>query len=377
MRFVDFFSGVGGFHSGLEKAGMTCVGWCEADKYAQKAYRELYDVEGLWFCDDIRNAKGSNIPSAEVWAFGFPCQDISIAGKGRGMGEGTRSGLFFEVMRLIDEREEDDKPRYLIVENVKNLLSIEGGQAFLSILLEMDKRGYDAEWKVYNSKNYGVPQNRERVYIAGCLRGKGRRKILPITRANDTRLIQEVGGTQGERVYNPTGTSCTLSANGGGMGAKTGLYRINVVAEVPSEHQRGRIYGTDGYIGTLTATDYKTPPKVLIKNNTKQGYFMATVGDGIDLAYAQQNKRRGRVQEGATQTITCGARIGTLTQDCRIRRLTPRECWRLQGFADEQFDKVKDLLSDTQLYKLAGNAVTVNVVYEIGLSLMKYTNMEE
>ena len=130
MTFIDFFAGIGGFHSEFEKAGMKCIGWCEFDKYAQKSYRAIYDTEGLWFKDDVRKVRGWELPRAAVWTFGFPCQDVSIAGKQKGIKRGTRSGLFFEIMRLIDEAEEN-KPRWIIAENVKNLLSIEGGVGIL------------------------------------------------------------------------------------------------------------------------------------------------------------------------------------------------------------------------------------------------------
>lgn len=126
ITFIDFFSGIGGFHSGLEKAGMRCVGWCEFDKYAQKSYRAIYDTKGLWFGEDVRKVRGWELPNATLWSFGFPCQDVSIAGKQKGIEQGTRSGLFFEIMRLLDEKE-DDKPEWIICENVRNLLSIEGG----------------------------------------------------------------------------------------------------------------------------------------------------------------------------------------------------------------------------------------------------------
>lgn len=167
VTFIDLFSGIGGFHSGLEKAGMRCIGWCEFDKFAQKSYRAMYDTKGLWFSDDIRKTKGYELPKADIWTFGFPRQDISVAGKQGGIKQGTRSGLFYEVMRLIDECPKENKPKYLLIENVKNLLSIDKGRGFLSLLCEMAERGYNAEWKVYNSKDYGVPQNRERVYIVG------------------------------------------------------------------------------------------------------------------------------------------------------------------------------------------------------------------
>lgn len=339
--FIDLFSGIGGFHSGLEKVGMKCVGWCEKDKFAQKSYRALYDVEGVWFSDDIRKCRGWELPNANIWTFGFPCQDISVAGKQKGIKQGTRSGLFFEVMRLLDEKEES-QPEWIIIENVKNLLSIDDGWGFFTILSEMAKRGYNVQWQVYNSKNYGVPQNRERVYVVGYYGKRRIRELLPIPRKNETTLNQIVPGHQGDRVYEPT-LACTLAANGGGLGAKTGLYGV-----------------------------------VNIRNGTNKGTAPATVGDGIDLSYIYSEARRGRVQKQAAQTVTTKGQVGILlnADPVLIRRLTPRECWRLQGFTDEQFNKVQHLISDTQLYKQAGNAVTVNVVEEIGRHIMKIIKNE-
>lgn len=127
MKFIDFFSGIGGFHTGLERVGMECIGWCEFDKFAQASYRAMYDTDNLWFGDDVTKIKGKDLPKADLWTFGFPCQDISIAGNQKGIKKGTRSGLFYEIMRLLDECEEN-KPKWLMCENVKNLLSIDGGR---------------------------------------------------------------------------------------------------------------------------------------------------------------------------------------------------------------------------------------------------------
>ena len=379
MKFIDFFSGIGGFHTGLEKAGMKCIGWCEFDKFAQASYRAMYDTDNLWFGDDVTKVKGKNLPKADLWTFGFPCQDVSIAGKQKGIKEGTKSGLFYEIMRLIDECEEN-KPKWLVCENVKNLLSIDGGGGFLTVVSEMAERGYSIEWGVYNSKNYGVPQNRERVYIIGYSGKECTGKLLPNPRENTTTLKQVVGGSQGMRVYDPDGTSCTLSAQGGGMGAKTGLYKIdtNKVQRIGS----GSRYETDntvwptGLAGTLTATDYKHVQKIAIKNATKTGYQMAEIGHGIDLAYPNSETRRGRVQPQQANTLTTNDNLGVLVDDqpIRIRKLTPKECWRLQGFSDAQYEKAAAVNSNSQLYKQAGNAVTVNVVEEIGKHIMHIEN---
>ena len=375
MKFIDFFSGIGGFHSGLERAGMECVGWCEFDRFAQASYRAIYDTSNLWFGDDVTKVKGAELPKADLWTFGFPCQDVSIAGKQKGLKEGTRSGLFYEIMRLLDECKEN-KPKWLVCENVKNLLSIDGGGGFLNVIGEMAERGYSVEWKVYNSKNYGVPQNRERVYIVGYYGERCASGLLPIKRENTTTLEQIIGGSQGMRVYNPNTISCTLSSQGGGMGAKTGLYKIFPILTPDrlEKRQNGRRVKNEGEPSfTLTSQDRHG---VLIKTANKQGYMTAQIGDGIDLAYPESETRRGRVQPQRSNTLTTSDNLGALIDDqcIKIRKLTPRECWRLQGFTDEQFDKAAAINSNSQLYKQAGNSVTVNVVAEIGKHIMNIEN---
>ncbi|WP_418369414.1 DNA cytosine methyltransferase [Veillonella parvula] len=353
MKFIDFFSGIGGFHSGLERAGMECVGWCEFDKFAQASYRAMYDTTNLWFGNDVTKVRGWELPKADLWTFGFPCQDVSIAGKQKGIKQGTRSGLFYEIMRLLDECKEN-KPKWLVCENVKNLLSIDNGTGFLNVISEMAERGYNIEWKVYNSKDYGVPQNRERVYIVGYSGRECPEKLLPKPRENSTTLKQIFGGSQGMRVYDPEGTSCTLSAQGGGMGAKTGLYTITEIGV----HNLGNVtaYKNDytvhasGIARTLMASAYKNVPKVVLPN--------------ID-------RRVHRIGNGARcESDNLGVLVNGNGEPIRIRKLTPKECWRLQGFTDEQFEKAATVNSNSQLYKQAGNAVTVNVVEEIGKHIM-------
>lgn len=367
MKFIDFFAGVGGFHSGLENAGMKCIGWCEFDKFAQKSYRAIYDTERLWFADDIRKVRGWDLPKADLWTFGFPCQDVSIAGKQKGIKRGTRSGLFYEVMRLLDEAEEN-RPKWLICENVKNLLSIEGGRGFLEVLSEMDKRGYDAEWKVYNSKDYGVPQNRERVYIVGRFGDSHGRPLLPVRRESTATLGQVIGGSQGERVYDGNKISCTLSSQGGGCGAKTGLYAFIDI------NKKGNVQTTDTARALLARYNKGQPNRpaecsgVLIDIRVKVMPVLTP-----DRLEKRQNGRRIKNEGEPSFTLTSQDRHGVLIADdhIKIRKLTPRECFRLQGFTDEQFDRAAAVNSETQLYKQAGNAVTVNVVEEIGRHIME------
>jgi DNA (cytosine-5)-methyltransferase 1 len=204
VKFIDLCAGIGGFRLGLELAGHKCIGFCEKDKFAVKSYRAMFDTKGEWYRDDVTTIKPEEIPYADIWTFGFPCQDISVAGKQRGL-VGKRSGIYFNIVDLVKGKEEKDKPTFLLIENVKNLLSINRGFDFATVLSELSEAGYDAKWQVLNSKDFGVPQNRERVFIVANLRSRGRREILPLTGENTAALKQVIGGMQGYRVYNPEG----------------------------------------------------------------------------------------------------------------------------------------------------------------------------
>ena len=330
------FAGIGGFREGLTRAGdFVCVGHCEIDKHADRSYRALFDMEGEWFLDDIRKADPADLPDFDLLCGGFPCQSFSIAGS-RGGFDDPRGTLFFELARLAEARH----PKYWLAENVPGLLDHDGGRTFAAILREMEKLGYFVEWQVLNSADFGVPQARKRVYLIGYLDERCRGKIFPFTE---------------------------------GAGAPA-------VQPRPAE------------------------AAAQIKCATKKGYQTARVGDSIDLSYATVNSRRGRVGKEIAHTLTTGCQQGTVevrpvknpiksdlarntertgkpgapmhtltTKDrhgvlCegRIRRLTPRECLRLQGWADDRIDTVLAIQSDNQAYKQAGNGVTVNVIEAIG-----------
>ena len=367
ITYIDLFSGIGGFREGLSRAGgFVCVGHCEIDKYADQSYRALFDTKGEWFREDVREADPDEMPDFDLLCGGFPCQSFSIAGHRGGFAD-PRGTLFFEIARLTAAK----RPAYLLLENVPGLLNHDGGRTFAAILHTLDGLGYGVEWQVLNSKDFGVPQSRRRVYLVGYLDERCRGKILPFTETAGTPLVQIRPGAHGERIYSPEGVSCTLTSQAGGFGGRTGLYCTGVP----------------------------------IKENTKKGYKMAYPGDSISLAFAQRNTRRGRVGRKIAHTITTGSSQGTLCcvdlneepaltdyarcltakqnggirshkreasgvwDGCRIRRLTPRECLRLQGWTDERIDLILPLQSDAQLYKQAGNGVTVNVVEAIGKRL--------
>lgn len=374
LTFLDFFAGVGGFRRGMEMAGHTCLGHCEIDKFANMSYKEIHQPkEEEWFGTDIRRTNADELPRADVWCFGFPCQDISVAGKQLGF-KGQRSSLFFTVTRLIRDSKEEDRPKYLFIENVKNLLSVNGGSDFLKLLIELDEIGYDAEWQVLNSKNFGVPQNRERVFIIGHLRGRSGRKVFPIGGISQKANINIIGTTvkPGAKGTNSRHWVHDIEGDIGALSAtdykqpKQILVRAVLTPDRIEKRQNGRRFKELGEpMFTLTAQDRHG---IAIKEATKRGYAIAEKGDSINLEQPNSKTRRGRVGKGIANTLTCSCNQGTL-DGYIIRKLTPKECWRLQGWNDEDFEKAARVCSDSQLYKQAGNGVTVTVIYEIAKRL--------
>lgn len=381
LTFLDFFSGVGGFRHGLELAGMKCIGFCEKDKFARKSYEAMYDTKGEWFHDDITTIDPTRLPKADLWCAGSPCQNVSIAGKRAGL-YGERSGLFFTFVELIKSQKEEDKPEWVLLENVKGLLSSGGGRDYLDYLSILDESGYDLEWQVFNSKDYGVPQNRERIYTIGHLRRKGRRQVLPISRESSSHLKQLVGGMQSYRVYDPSGIATTLVGEGWGLGAKTGLYLIDQSLTEPKLTEEARCITARYTAGATKRTAMNSgvlevqpilTQGIKVRNGTKQGYQLAEVGDSVDLSYPSSLTRRARVGRGIAHNLSCSCQMGAVVWNGRvvkIRKLTPKECFRLQGFSDDLFEKAKAVNSDAQLYKQAGNGVTVPVVYAIGCAIL-------
>lgn len=371
LTFLDFFAGIGGFRRGMEMAGHKCLGHCEIDKFANMDYSAIHEPkEDEWFGTDITKVRADDLPRADVWCFGFPCQDISVAGKQVGF-KGNRSSLFFAVTGVIRNTKEENRPKYLFIENVKNLLSVNRGYDFTKLLIELDEIGYDAEWQVLNSKYFGVPQNRERVFIIGHFRGRSRRKVFPIT-ITDRKIglpIKRLAHSKNfRRVYQTFDMNGSVEAldtmQGGG---RQPCVKIIGNVNPRGKGMNGKVYDSDGICPTLT-TNKGEGPKILIKEATKQGYVEANEGDSINLAVPGSKTRRGRVGKGIANTLDTSCHQGTLIEG-RIRKLTPKECFRLQGWKDEDFEKAASVCSNTQLYKQAGNGVTVNVIYEIAKRL--------
>ena len=228
LRFFDAFSGIGGFKIALENVGFECVGACDNDKFAKQLYLAYLNKDNEVYYDDIRTIDTATMPDFEIFCGGFPCQSFSIAGKRRGFDD-TRGTMFFEVARIL----QDKKPKYFILENVKGLLNHNGGRTFATIIEVLTDLGYQVQWQILNSKFFGVPQNRERVYIVGCLGNECIGKIFPLTGGDSKNYIEiglnqipeTVGNSQGSRIYKTDGVGSCLVANAGS--GKTGLYCIN------------------------------------------------------------------------------------------------------------------------------------------------------
>lgn len=405
MKFLDFFAGIGGFRRGMELAGHECVGFCEYDKFAYGSYVSMHLLteeqrerlmtmpknkrikeigkeeyrNGEWYARDIREIRADHVPRADCWCFGFPCQDISVAGKQLGF-RGERSSLFFAVMRNIQDTKEEDRPTYLFIENVKNLLSVNGGTDFLKLLIALDEAGYDAEWQVLNSSDFGVPQNRERVFIVGHHRGKCRHEVFPVYGTDGKNHVEQVGNylksgmrknpNQG-RIYDGSGLSPCLNKMEGGHREPAVLLPCSVDMS----------YGSGGE---------ETDKAFCLQARYQKGVCgrkKETVGICIpvltpDRAEKRQNGRRFKENGEPMFTLTGQNRHGIAIEidddfcvnaiwsdkyGCyiAIRKLTPKECFRLQGWEDIYFERAEMVNSDRQLYKQAGNGVTVNVIEAI------------
>ena len=381
LTFIDFFAGIGGFRSGMERAGHKCVGWIEWDKFARQSYQAMYNTKGEFTAHDIQTVSGTDLPEADIWCFGSPCTNISVAGNQQGIG-GAQSRMFFEVIRLLKERttHQETKPAYLLMENVKNLLSSNGGWDFARVQIEMDQAGYDVEWNVFNSAEV-VPQNRERVYVVGHLRGQRTQKVFPIIRENETinqkQSIQVVGnvsktGHHSDDVMSEDGISKTITAqNAYKHTPKVAIHQVGNILKTKSfggNPQVGRVYATDGLAPTLnTMQGGGRQPKIIVKRplkgKTRNGWHFEQE------CYSPYSITGALKAGGGSGNIPkiVKSRINSQTENYVIRKLTPKECWHLQGFTDEQFQKAKEAgVSDSQLYKQAGNAVTVPVVEAIG-----------
>ncbi|HEQ0291656.1 TPA: DNA cytosine methyltransferase [Streptococcus agalactiae] len=426
MKFLDLFAGIGGFRLGMESAGHECVGFCEIDKFARKSYKAIHDTKGEVELHDITTVTDEfirRIGRVDIICGGFPCQAFSVAGNRRGF-EDTRGTLFFEIARFASIL----RPKYLFLENVKGLLNHNRGDTFETIIRTLDELGYDVEWQVLNSKDFGVPQNRERVFIIGHLRGRSTRAIFPLggndktTDCKQPKIkkvgnIRKKGKSQSGDVVSidslaPTLCSTTtqkdtlkvaipvltpnridkrqngrrFKEDGEPMFTLTGQDRhgIVVAGKLPGNHdQNSRVYNPRGLAPTLsTMQGGGQEPKIIQKARGFNKGAQHSIAPTLSSNSWQENNLvkvvdfYNKITKDEVGTLTSSGggstvRAGSfgITDGYRIRKLTPRECWRLQGFPDWSFDKAQEVNSNSQLYKQAGNSVTVNVIAAIAKEL--------
>ena len=441
IKVLSLFSGIGAFERACCRIGLDweLVNYCEIDRWASLSYSMVNQCDESLNLRDVRAVTAETVRDQHVGliTYGFPCQDISIAGKQQGFvndsGESTRSGLFFEALRIIKEL----RPRYAIAENVKALTSAKFKSEFATVLSSLEEAGYNNYWRVLNAKDYGIPQNRERVFIVSIRRdadegdfqfpekeplmlrlrdmlepaesvdekyylsterGGVRRLIAElearyglsdVARTGETPVLCQIGNIAKDpnrehiqdRIYDPSGLAPTLNTVGGGN-LEPKITIDGLTRDV--QCQRARVFNPNGLSATITATDYKEPPQISVIGQLKGGEKGRVVDrDGIGYTLtATEYKDPLKIAEpviigsmqahaavktdGICPTLTeamgmGGGQVPVHTYGVRIRKLTPRECWRLMGFLDDEFDRVRGI-SNSQLYKQAGNSIVVNVL---------------
>lgn len=424
LRVFEAFAGVGTQAMALKRIGVDyeVVGISEIDKFALKSYEQIHGEVNNY--GDISKIDCDKLPDFDLFTYSFPCQDISMAGKQAGFDKdsGTRSSLLWECERIIEAK----RPKYLLMENVKALTfkkNLPGYEKWLEILSNL---GYTNYSKVLNAKDYGVPQNRERVFCISILDDDQgfefpEKQVLK-TRLKDVlennvdekyylsndRVKQLVGivrnwGVKGKTVFDSSINepkekeiaNCITTRNRGISNRKS-EGNVVVEPELIQTHKlnkpnrenpdRYRVFDKEGISPTLNTcqgggcqpciSDNKGVKTIPIKNGTKKGYLEAHQGDGIDLINPTCNNRRGRVQKESCQTLTCNNDRGVVTDDFRIRKLTPLEFWRLMGIDDKDFYKARKVNSNSQLYKQAGNAIVVDVLAAIFMQLFRNKEIE-
>ena len=482
IKLLSLFTGIGAFEKALERLNIKydLVGFSEIDKHAIKSYCAIHNVTEDKNYGDISKINENELPDFDIMTWGFPCQDISIAGKLKGIKEGeTRSGLYYEGYRILKAK----KPKVSIIENVKNLTSKRFKNEFDSILKDLSDLGYNNYWQVLNAKDYGIPQNRERVFIISIRKDIDNGKfIFPEKIQLQLKLKDLLEEVVDNKYYltekgigrlikrnnklirnneNPDVSSCIIAGyhkmdgrNNQYISEENKPKRIGGIYDTDErKRQAGGIYDPNAISPTLTTMfpGGDKQPFVLVNEGTKKGSSEAREGDSINISYPNNMKKRGRVGKGVSQTILTSPNMAvvenankpiclnankkvsiqdriydeegisatvtasefrskvaerkmfnlyndkeikdiapTQTTNCgsstssaavlisengsnylKIRKLTPLECWRLMGFDDEDFYKAKNVgISDTQLYRQAGNSIVVNVLEEIFKTLL-------
>jgi DNA (cytosine-5)-methyltransferase 1 len=448
VRFLSLFSGIGAPEKALDRLNIEyeLVGFSEIDKYATKSYCAVHGVDESMNLGDITKINETKLPkNINLITYGFPCQDISLAGKQKGLfnedGTQTRSGLFFDALRIIKATQ----PRMAIAENVKNLTSKKFTEQFKLVLDSLEEVGYNNYWKVLNAKDFGIPQNRERVFIVSIRKDIDDGKfIFPDGFPLEKRLKDMLEDEVDEKFYLDSTKeyfikhSFESEEKGNGFRFEPHVQKNANIAKTITTRAGGRM--DDNFIINIESESdtfkFDSTNKVLVREATKKGYAEAVEGDSINLEQPNSKTRRGRVGKQVAQTLTTSPqqavvidevkRIVSATRKCdigvtvhdngdirpyrldkkksgisemqinkdtnisntitaghmpkvygdstdlRIRKLTPKECYRLMGFEDADFEKAETVNSNTQLYKQAGNSIVVDVLEALFVNLKPY-----
>ena len=397
FKVLSLFSGIGAFEKALDNLGIEyeLVNYCEIDKYASKSYAAIHGVDESLNLGDITTVDTSKLPNdIDLLTHGSPCQSFSLAGLQHGgdKGSGTQSSLMWETVRIIS----DIKPKIIIWENVKNVLSKKHKHNFDAYIEQLDELNYNSYHKILNSRNFGIPQNRERIFVVsirkdidnGCFKFpegfelKLRLKDMlddevdekyylskeQIDRINNSNFMQEKKRLQ-EKDYvdtllardykDPKCVAVEPKRIGGLFDTET------------SKHQAGSIWDKERISPTIDTMQggYRQPLVTIDDNVSNDEIKINVIGN-----YSQSGYDASRIVDENGLAPTAKENHGTVTatiQNYRIRKLTPKECWKLMGFDDEDFEKAEKVNSNTQLYKQAGNSIVVDVLENIFIELFK------
>lgn len=370
LNVLSLFSGIGAFEKALDNLNIpyNLLAYCEIDKFASKAYSIIHNVSEDMNLKDVNKITPLDISEdVDLITYGFPCQDISNSGNMKGFtdenGERTRSGLFYEALRIIN----DYKPKFAIAENVKALTYKSFEKEFKIVLESLEEAGYNNYWQVLNAKDYGIPQNRERIFIISIRKDIDKGFEFPQPIPLELRLKDMLDDNVDESFYLKPDQYDKLIENPKGENIKT-IGFLKGKNGRSKQHQSNTVYDTDGLCPSQYAVQYKDPFK--IREATKRGYAEAFPGDSINLEHPNSKTRRGRVDKEVAQTLTtsCNQAVVNIS-DFRIRKLTPTECYKLMGFTAEDCIKAfEGGITKAQLYKQAGNSIVVNVLMMIFIS---------
>ncbi len=354
----ELFSGIGAQRKALDRLGIAheVVGVCEIDKYAIQSYEAIFGK--TYNYGDICTAE--RLEYADLWTYSFPCQDISVAGNQKGISSETRSGLLYQVQRLLEVAKDEGKlPKYLLLENVKNLVGKKFKSQFDDWLFYLDQLGYDTYWQVLNAKNYGIPQNRERVFAISIRKDLNQNFEFPKAEELKIRLKDILEDEVDEKFY--------LSEK-----SIQGFLKHNENHEAKGTGFLWKPRDVNGYASCLRANGALCPTDNTIAEITSPVRLGNIYGENMGTGFAGNVWDKEAISP-ALMTMQGGNRQPmVLIENIRIRKLTPLECWRLMGFDDEDFYKAqKSGVSNSQLYKQAGNSIVVNVLEKIFENLYK------